>query len=205
MSDVEVFGPLVLATDVEDAVEATLKLWMATYLGFVDRHIGRVSPWLLPPKSYTVTSDWDAFPEEQSPAVLIMCPGVTKPLMDGKREYRAIFPVSIGVRVEAPDRRSTERLAKYYGGAIRALLSGKGSLGDFAVATTWEDEKYGTHVSDRSQRTFGSADLKFNVEVRQVVRRLSGPAEPLKAPGVAPAAWPKVTHNTPIVEKPEAI
>lgn len=197
MSDLEVFGPLVLATEPEDAVKATMKLWMATYLGRVTRHIGKDPGWLVPPKSYTITSDFDHFPEEAVPAVLIMCPKVDKPEMDGKREYRAVFPITVGILVEASDRNSSERLAKYYGGAFRELLLHKGSLGDFATATAWVGEDYGTRISDRSQRTFGSAEVRLDVEVRKVVRRLSGPIAPLVNPDVAAPAWPRVTKNTP--------
>lgn len=202
MSDLQIFGPVVLATDVEDVIESTMKLWMTTYLGLIVRHIGKPPGWLPPPKSYTVTSDWDSFPEEAVPAVLISCPDVENPLMDGQRTYRAIFPVDVGIRVESKDRRSSERLAKYYGGAVRALLLAKGSLGDFAEATTWTGEKYGAHVGDRSQRTFGTADIKFNIEVRQVAKRLTGPATVPVEPGVPPPSWPTVTHNTPVVLKP---
>lgn len=205
MSDLEVFGPLVIATDVEDAIEATLKLWMATYLERMVRHIGKPAGWLSAPKSYTVTSDWDHFPEEAVPAVLIICPNIDKPLMDGKREYRATFPIKVGIFVEARDRRSTERLAKYYGGALRELLLQKGSLGDFAIATTWEGEEYGTCVSDHSQRTFGSAEIKLAVEVRQVVRRLAGPGTVPANPKIPPAAWPLVTKNTPVVLDPQPL
>jgi hypothetical protein len=151
-----------------------------------------------------VTSDWDAFPEEQVPAVLIICPSIDKPLMDGKREYRAVFPVRVGIRVESKDRRSSERLAKYYGGALRSLLIGKGSLGNFATATSWEGEEYGTHISDRTQRTFGTADVKLNIEVRRVVRRLSGPAVPATVPGTEPPAWPLFTSGA-VTVKPEHI
>lgn len=202
MSDLEVFGPLVIATDVEDAVEATLKLWMQTYLERMVRHIGKPAGWLSPPKSYTVSSDFDHFPEEAVPAVLIICPNIDKPLMDGKREYRATFPIKLGIFVEARDRRSSERLAKYYAAALGELLLHKGSLGDFAIATTWEGDEYGTRVSDHSQRTFGSAEIKLAVEVRQVRKRLSGPGAVPPAPQTPPGPWPLVTKKTPVVLKP---
>lgn len=205
MSDLDIFGPLVVGTATEEAVQATLERWMLTYLGRLDRAIGKTPPWLKPPRSYTITSDWDHFPEEAVPAVLIMCSGVEKPLMDGKREYRAIFPVKVGIFVESQDRASTDRLAKYYGAALRELLLHKGSLGNFATATTWEGERYGTRVSDRSQRTFGTAEVELNVEVRRVVKRLSGPAEPLAKPGEAPPSPPTVTKETRVKLSPEPL
>jgi hypothetical protein len=178
---------------------------MATYLGRVNRAIGKPANWLPAPKSYTITSDWDHFPEEAVPAVLIMCPGIAKPLMDGKREYRAVFPVRVGIFVESQDRKSTDRLAKYYGAALRELLLHKGSLGNFATATAWEGEKYGTRVSDRAQRTFGTAEVELNIEVRRVVKRLSGPAAPLVDPTKAPGARPTVTKKTPVKITPEPL
>lgn len=205
MSDLDIFGPLIVGTQPEEAVEATLKLWMETYLGRLNRAIGKPPHWLQAPKSYTITSDWDHFPEEGVPAVLIMCSGVAKPLMDGKREYRAVFPIRVGIFVESQDRKSTDRLAKYYGAALRELLLHKGSLGNFATATAWEGEKYGTRVSDRSQRTFGTAEVELNVEVRRVVKRLSGPAAPLTDPTKPPASWPTVTKNTPPKISPEPL
>jgi hypothetical protein len=205
MSDLEIFGPIVTGADVEDAVERTLKEWMQTYLRRMERHISKPPNWLPNPGSYIASSDWDHFPEEQVPAILMICPDAGRPEMDGKREYRTTFPIQIGIFVEGQDRRSSERLAKYYGAALRELLTHKGSLGNFAEATCWEGEQYGVHISDRSQRTFGTAEVKLSVEVRQVSRRLAGPAEPLKEPATEPGPLPTVTKNTPVQLTPQAI
>lgn len=203
-SDLEVFGPLVIDTQLPEAVEATLKLWMQTYLQRLERAISKPVNWLPPPQSYTITSDWDHYPEEALPAVLIMCPGVTKPKMDGRREYRGVYPVRVGIFVEARDRVSTDALAKYYGTALRELLLQKGSLGDFATATAWAGADYGTRVSDRSQRTVGTAEIKLEVEVRAIVRRLSGPVEPITT-GLAPPSLPEVTRETPVKLEPKPL
>jgi hypothetical protein len=202
MSDLEVFGPLVLSTDVESAVEATLKRWMTDYLRWVERTKNLRVNFLPTPRSYTITSDWDHFPEDQLPAVLIMCAKADNPKMDGRREYRATFPVRVGVIVSAKDRNSTERLAKYYGGALRALLLAKGSLGNFAVQTCWDGENYDVHTADRSQRTLATAEVKLTVEVRNVVRRLAGPLEPSPKPAESAPPWPTVSKETPIVLNP---
>lgn len=180
MSDLETFGPLVLGTEPEEALQDTLEQWMETYLAFVVRKINRPDFTLPLPRSYAVSSDFDHFPEEALPAILIMCEGIRDPKKDGRGQYRATFPLKVGLFVEGRDRKSSEQLAKFYAGAIRGLVTAKGSLGNFATATTWTDEKY--HVADRNQRTIGRAEVCFNTEVRGVVRRLSGPAAPIPAP-----------------------
>ena len=72
MSDLEIFGPIVTGADVEDAVERTLKEWMQTYLRRMERHISKPPNWLPNPGSYIASSDWDHFPEEQVPAILLI-------------------------------------------------------------------------------------------------------------------------------------
>jgi len=203
MSDLEVFGPLVLATDVENAYVATLKLWMPTYLGFVERHIGDEFGTLPLPGSYTFSSDFNHFPEEQLPAILISSDKLAHPQPDGTKAYRATFPMKVGVAVSSQDRTSSERLAKIYAGVIRSIFTDKGSLEDFAVATDWLSEDYGVHVSEASARTFGAAQLEFQTEVRNVSRRFAGPQEPSSTPGVEPGALPLITQQTPVGSKPQ--
>lgn len=198
MSDLEIFGPLVMGTDVEDAIKATLETWFETYLAFVEREIVRrghkVPGGKLPlPRSYTVSSDWDHFPEEQVPAVMVMAPKMEKPRRDGKRTYRADFPFAVGIFVEGQDRSSTERLAKFYGAAIRALITGRGDLGGFANATVPTSEDWGRHISNRSQRTFGTAEVCFVTEVLNIGRQGGGPLEVPAKPKTEPGANPRLT------------
>ena len=213
--DLDQFGPVVIATQFDEAVQNTLEEWAPTYLRFIERQLGLEPEWLSNPRSYVVTSDWDHFPEEKLPAILIMSSEIAKPEMDGRKEYRAHFPIDIGIFVSAKDRKSTEKLAKYYGAAIRTLLLQNGSLSTkaqreakapgIAVTTAWEGEKFDVHEADTSQRTIGTAEVKFSTEVRQIVTRLGGPKEPLPPPQGEPAGWPTVTKTTPIVIDAEPI
>lgn len=201
MSDLEVFGNFKLPTEIDDAVQGTLEQWIGTYLRLVERRLGKEMGWLPNPKSYIVSSDFDHYPEEQLPAIIIESRGTAgRPKMDGTKYYRSEFGIKVSVFVEASDRRSTEQLAKYYVAALRLLVMQKGSLGGFAIASCWEDESYSAFTSDRTQRTIGTATVSFNVEVREVGQRLSGPSVPIET---EPGAIPKATKVTPGV-KPES-
>jgi hypothetical protein len=197
MSDLETFGSLILTPSVEDAAQGTLELWMPTYLRWLERLLGRPTGWLKEPRSYAVSSDFNHWPEDQLPAIQIMCPGLLeRPIRDGTREYRATYDLCIGVYCSAGSRRDTQRLAKYYAGALRAILVQKGSLGNFAIGTVWLDENYDVRVSDKSQRTTATAELKFAVEVYGVVKALTGPLVVPSEPAEVPPNSPTVTDKT---------
>jgi hypothetical protein len=197
-----VYGPLVLATDVEDAATLTLQTWLPQYLAMVSRKIGQTADWLQPPKSYVVSNDAAHWPEDQIPAVVIGSSGTTgKPKRDA-RLYRAMWQLQVVVYCSANDRPSTERLAKYYGGAVRATLAQKASLGNFAAGAEWEGEKYDFRIAERDKRTLGSCSNIFCVDVRDVVQALGGPAL-VAPPTTVPPDWP-VANNVTVTLDPEA-
>lgn len=193
MSDLQRYGPLVLGTDVEDAVKATLQEWMPDYLAWVSRHIGKPG-FLRPPGSFEVTSDWEHFPEEKLPAILIVCAEAVNPEKDGRKEYRATWTLRVGAFVSARDRTSSERLAKYYAGVIREIINAKGSLGQVGWASTWKGERYVPEVTARAQRTISSAEVRFDVQARHVSSWLIGPSvpSPVVEPAVEAPALPTV-------------
>jgi len=204
LSDLEVFGPFTLDTAPEEALESTLKEWLPTYLAFVSRRSNLSLP---QPRSYVISYDFDHLPEEQLPALQIICPRIERPEADGQRIYRATFPLTVGVFIEARDRFSTDRLVKLYASAVRALVLHKGSLGGLATATTWIGTNYGSRTAARAQRTIGTAEVHFRTEVRQLVQRLVGPEitttpNPVTEPGVEQPPLPRVS-KTSLTEKPE--
>lgn len=194
MSDLEIFGSLITGDDVDQAVTSTLQTWSDTYLNRMCRKIGQTEGWLPSPGSYVHTNDPHYFPEDKPPVVVIAVPGTAeRPIRDGQRYYRAKWDVRLVIFVQALDRESTERLAKLYGAAFRELLLQKRSLGGFAEGIVWHEELYGTRVADRDQRTLGSCELRFSVDVRDVVKTLGGPVSPITT---EPADWPTATNVT---------
>lgn len=200
MSDANIFGTLVTGEDVDQAVTATLQKWSETYLNRMCRKIGQSDGWLPSPGSYVHTNDPHYFPEDEPPVAVIAVPGTLgQPVRQGTKYYRAEWDVRVVIFVSANDRDATERLAKQYGAAFRELLLQKRSLGGFAAGITWHEELYGTRVADRDQRTLGSCELRFSVDVRDVVQTLAGPPNPIPS---EPGDWPKAT-DVHIVFEPE--
>jgi hypothetical protein len=203
MSDLQTFGPLVMWSDVADATTLTLQKWMLTYLARTERAIQKSAGWLPLPGSYITSNDANHWPEDQPPAIVVAVPStLSTPKMEGNRSYRAEWDVRVTVFVQAPDRDATQRLAGYYGATIRSLLLGKRSLEGFAAGTTWHGEYYQTRVADRDQRTLGSCENRFCVDVRDVVQAFGGPFDALP-PGLPPD-FPLATNVT-VNLAPEAL
>lgn len=186
-----IFGAMVVDTELGTAVEATLTLWMPTYLAYLDRALAaagiNIGGTLSPPGAYVHSSDANHFPEEAPPAVVIAIPGTLGEPRADAQNYRAFWDVRISCFVDSNTRANTEALAKYYATAIRAVMVQKPSLGNFAEGTVWRGTQYGIRVSDREQRTLGSCEVRFSVGVRDVVQRFAGPPTPITT---LPSDWP---------------
>lgn len=193
MTDLNVFGASIIDTEIGNAVESTLDTWFATYLSYLDRALigAGINIGSLPtPGSYVHSADPNHFPEEQPPTVVISIPGTLGEPKRDSANYRAFWDLRVVVFVTAPDRASTEALAKYYGAAVRMMLVQKPSLGNFAEGISWRGTQYSTRIADRDQRTLGSCENRFSVDVRDVVQAFAGPITPITT---IPANWPTVT------------
>lgn len=193
MSDA-IYGPVVIDSEIGAAVQSTLQTWYPDRLAFVTRQLATMGVdigYLPEPRSYVISSDPNHFPEEQLPAVLIAVPGtVGRPVRDGF-VYRAYWEVRVTVFVDSTQRETTEALAKYYSAATRMIMTQQPSLSEFANGTEWCGTSYSIKVEDNMQRTMGSAENRFEVDVRDVVTAFAGPSVPSTN---VPADWP--TANT---------
>lgn len=205
MTDIGVYRGLVLASDVDDAIVSTLQTWMPQYIAMVSRKIGQAWNWLPPPKSYVVTNDPNHWPEEQLPAVVVANAKTDSHPKRNGQAYRVTWPLKIVVFVSANDRPATERLAKYYGGAVRLILAQKPALGGIAAGTEWEGEEYNLRIADQDQRVLGSCANSFCVDVRNVMQAFGGPSDPNGDPSTPPTDDPIATHVPPPTLIPEAL
>lgn len=205
MSDLTIFGPLVVDTEPGMAVEATLQFWFPTYLGLLNRALAAagvdIGGDLPTPGAYVHSSDPNHFPEEAPPAIVIAVPGTLGEPQRFQRSYRSSWDVRVICFVESNTRDNTEALARYYATAIRAILVQKRSLGNFAEGTTWRGTQYGVRVKDSSQRTLGSAEVRFAVDVTDVVTEFAGPTVPITT---VPADWPAAT-TVQVIPEPQPI
>jgi hypothetical protein len=173
-----IFGRIVTGSHVEDAAEATLRLWIPTYIAEIERQTGRDAGTLPTPRSWSLVSEFGLDPEDQFPAIVIESPGlVESPGRDGRGTYRAAWDLRIGVVVAARDERATRRLSTTYAAAIQAALLQHPSLGGFAADTSWLDTRY-TPIADDAGRTLAAGRTYFRVDVDDVVTAKAGPAVP---------------------------
>ena len=172
----EVFGPIVTGGQVEDAVEATLRKWLPTYIAEVSGQDGRSRSKTPNIASWQVVPDFETWPESKFPALVIVSTGVSgKPKRKAGGVYSAPWAFGIGVFCKSNSLKNMRDLSKIYGAAIRAVLVQHSSLGDFASGLDWEDERYDD--LEFRERTYAAARLVFTVEVDEVVRRSAGPAQ----------------------------
>lgn len=130
-----IFGDFVLDEEVKQAVEDTIREWLPTYLGLIERRVG-LDPQSLPlPRSYVHSDDGalNKRPENQLPCVAILAPGTgaLAPRADGEGRQRAGVVLNVAVIVETKAG-SASLTASRYRKAIELLLLQQSSLGGIA-------------------------------------------------------------------------
>lgn len=201
------FRPIVSKKMVERAVIASLEQWMDTYLGQIERIEylpdgsrtyagGQVER----PRGIISRSEFDKWPEDQLPVILVLCSGLAgQPERYARGNYRAAWTVGVAALVSDVDEDSTEQLASAYGSAIRTAIlqhkTLKSSLypAGFANGVRWEDESYSDAPTIQG-RTQQAARVIFSIAVDDVVTEYAGPREPLPDPTVDPGDWPVVEN-----------
>lgn len=176
------FGRIVSDDTVEDAVIATLRKWLPTMLSEVERQRNLQQGYHERPQDYTSRTEFDKWPEEQLPLVIVVCPGISDdPVKEGRGIYRAKYDVGIVVVVSSIDKDSTRRIAQRMGAAVRAVLAKKSSLdgafeGDVR-GVDWIGTK-NNELKAEDDRTIWANRQLFSVEIGNVLTKGSGPREP---------------------------
>jgi hypothetical protein len=190
-----IIGPIISADVVQDSIVAHLKLWLPTYLCEVDEQRGLARGLTAWPRSWQVVPKFDNTLERQLPAVLVICPGTSKPpIKEGDGSYRATYTVGVAALVKGPNQLTANSIAKRTGAAIAtAMLQQKGRIHENIHACGWEGDNY-DDVQVESQRSLSSATVHFSVEFTKVLYERSGPAMPIIVPD--PYQTPKPEPKT---------
>jgi hypothetical protein len=190
-----IFGRIVSANDVEQAVLATLKKWSSTYIAELERQHGYTAGELQRVRGWVLAPTFDKWPEDQLPGVLVVSPGlIPPPMRDGDGTYRATWSVDVGCCCSARDQQRSHELAQMFVAAHKAIVLQRPSLGGFATACKWMNESYDALAYDDT-RSLYAGYATFAIEVANVVTTLAGPTstdDPL-TPDTDPwADWPEV-------------
>lgn len=206
------FGRLVGAHHVEDAVVNVLTYWYPTYLHEAERVSGLVPGTLQLPRSIRVSSEQATMPEDHTPALIVRSPGVTDiPGVNGARQYQARWVIEVGVLVSAIGTMDNGtpralRLARIHALALRACVVQQPDTPDVIPGgrnvlfrRDWVDETYDT-LPSVDDRTICLATVRVDIEVPDVLTSDAGPIEP-----IAPPDPPDVTPPVPSPEWPVAV
>lgn len=159
----ERIGPIVHAGVVEAAVIDVLQEWLPTYLAEAVRQhgTGRIAT----PKSWAVASDYQRWPEQGLPAVIVSAPGTEgEPRVDGDRMYRADYELRVTAEIIARTGSEARLIGQIYAAAIRVAMMQRRSLGDGMRVTDWRGESNTTLAVEERRTRFASQNI-FTVTV----------------------------------------
>jgi hypothetical protein len=179
------FGPMVVESDVDDAVTMTLKLYLPTYLREVQRErSGQLKgrEFELPKAdAYRTVLDDEEFPDKGLPAIIVTtAPTVGEPEMNGDGFYYAAWSVIVSAVVRGRSSSEARRVASLFAGSIRRILTHQPDLGGFAGGVRWTSGQVmpvrdGTNANGRH---LAAGTSTFSVYVDNVLREGVGPAVP---------------------------
>lgn len=191
----EVFGRIIDGGQVEDAVIATLQLWLPTYIAEVAAQNGLDRSAIPNIRSYHTVNSYDKWPEDQLPSLVVISGGVPDDItVASGGVHRAQFAFGFAVFCSANTESNTARMAKRYAAAIRACFVQHQSLGGFARGVEWKGEVY-DDVESVDSRSLASARGVYLVEVDDVVSSGKGPSEPEPKPNPAEAYEPVIAES----------
>jgi len=205
-----IFEPIYVAQKLEDVIKAQIEEWMPTYIREVERQFFGQMDRIPMPKSVTSRNQFDKFPEDQLPMIVVVNSGLAdEPIKHGDGVHTAWWAIGIGIIASASTEEASRQITDVYGAAIRALLLQKPDIGGNAAGVEWVDEIYDDLPTDDQARSLRSARLVFRVLVDDVVTSWGGPAEPDDPdPAMPGSQWPTaddVIIETNIVDQIEEV
>lgn len=182
-----VFGQLVTATDVRQAAQETLNLWLPYTLREAARQLNanRAARGLAPqvdpvkielPASSLRLADPSAYQDSDLPAVFTTSPGISDIDLHENRTYTARWRL---IATAVVREHSFEAVADYVGvytAAMRMALAQHRTLGGLANGVDWVGEEYNA-LDSNDQRTLGGGFAEFLVTVHDVLSQ-RGPQTP---------------------------
>ncbi len=200
--ELDVFKDIISSDELDVQINATLSMWMDTYLAELDRQRGFSTP--IPGiRSYVTLQDFRHDPENQTPAVVVVNAGTTgRPQKTGEGWYRSTFLVAVAVITSTKDQASTRRMSQVYGAAVRAIMLQKKAGANMVSDVAWLGE-----ANDQIDRDAGdqlaACTNSFELMVDGIVKeRGAGPAAPSTAtPDPVPTVVGGDSNSVTVTEK----
>jgi len=169
----DLFGPIVGADDVRQAVRATLQTWSQTYINELAYRTGRQ---LKDFRSFAYQYEYRTLTVDQSPACWVTVPGTRgQPERQGSGPIRVHWVSDVSVVVNGGLWAETADLVALYLKAVRTIILQHGSLQGFAESTMWLSERYAPVGNEAAGRTLGVGVATFEHVVANCVNWQAGP------------------------------
>jgi hypothetical protein len=176
-----VFGPIVLASDVDAAVVSTIRRWLPTEIAQIQRDVNLPYQVQLPrDNAYATVLEDEPALLDPLPAVLVTTGGTSgTPEPGGDGMVSATWAVTVTAIVRGRNKRETRQQAAIYEAAIRRALLHNRTLDGWAASTYWQGMTIGP-VADTTDkgRTIAAGQSTWLVAVDEVVQQSVGPDTP---------------------------
>lgn len=179
----DIYGPVIDSGTIEDAVEATLDLWMDQHLAVQEERLNMTRGELLRPRGLITLSEIDIDRlDEQLPGLIVRSPGEGAPPSKNQRgEYRQTWRIEVAAVVRANTERQARRRAGIYLAAIKSVIVKNRTLGDRVEQAIWiggDNHAARSLPNDEQLAVFATA---CNVTVAVAVNT-TGPDQPAPDP-----------------------
>lgn len=171
-------GDVVSVTQVRRAVQEQIELWLPYYLARQAQIDGVI---LDAPRSWNLLPNLASFSADQSPAVIIACPGTATEPTRYETSWRFVFHIDVWVIIRGEDYRDTTEAVGSYVCAMRNLLLQQGVGIGGGVRLMSEDYDA---LSATDARTIGGGTVSVTVPIDEAVDDSQGPLIPPPAPYV---------------------
>lgn len=198
------FRPILPAQAVEQALVEHCREWLPSYIAEVCRQAGLGASFLSVPETYFTFPEFDKWPEQHLPCVIVTTPGATGFDYGGDGSVGATFTAGVGIVAKAPKKELTNRNCKLYAAALRASIIQNINLGGRVGSVELLTERY-DELDSSSARTLGAGVLTMNVRVENVADMYGGPEAPPVDPLEPPDDYPIAETYNVQVDKTEEI
>jgi hypothetical protein len=175
------FGPLVVETDVDRALIATLKLWLPTNLAQVERDRDLDPRTLARPvtASYSNVLEDDEFLDHSLPAILVTTADANNYDRGADGFYTAAFTCNVSSVVRGRTGPETREVASIFSGAVKRTLSSHPDLDGFASETVLQSSSVEPVADTTDQGRYLAVGMStWIVYVDDVLQEGAGPTVP---------------------------
>lgn len=174
-----IYGPIITAPDIEDAVRGTLQRWLDTMLGEVERQSnGRwATRGILRPKSWEFVTDYKAPNAERRLPCIAVEAGPERRTYTGDGMVNTQLGLDVFVLAKGPQRGQTRDVLAGLVQGVLMVLEMHSELDGFADGTVIGEITRDAMPAEKT-KTAAGARIPITVLVSDVGARWGGPEEP---------------------------